>query len=337
MSSFSLRRALVSAIVAVTMLLASCLAVAPIARADELTELEERVESTARAYDEAVEKVESLDARIAENQEKIAALTEEIESQREATNEAVKSLYIYQQSAPSLVNMVLSSDTISDLFGTVEYLNRYEKYNRDILVQQQQNKQELEEATAQLESDREEAELARQEAEEMLAEAQAARQEAMEKAAAQAAAQAAAEQASYSSNSSYVIGSVSSSDVNWNVSYEEFVSEWTSRINDYLAGSPLEGQGENFAKAAWTYGVDPRWSPAIACIESSKGEACFKPYNAWGWGSSSWSSWEEAIDAHVNGLARLYGSTLTLAAAQKYCPSTYVDWYNKVLTQMNLI
>ena len=37
--------------------------------------------------------------------------------------------------------------------------------------------------------------------------------------------------------------------------------------------------------------VDPRFSPAISAVESSKGLYCFRSHNAWGWGSSSWNTW----------------------------------------------
>ena len=116
-----------------------------------------------------------------------------------------------------------------------------------------------------------------------------------------------------------------------------FVGEWAPRIDAYLAGSPLSGQGTTFAKAAYEYGVDPRFSPAISFTESSKGAVCFLPHNAWGWGSASWGSWEEAIYAHVAGLASGYGGQISEAAAQKYCPPTWQSWYNRTLEQMNLI
>ena len=118
---------------------------------------------------------------------------------------------------------------------------------------------------------------------------------------------------------------------------DSFIAEWTARIDAYLAGSPLAGQGVTFATAAWDYGVDPRWSPAISCAESGKGAACFLPHNAWGWGAVSWGSWEEAINAHVAGLARGYGYTITYEAAAKYCPPNANHWYNTVLGQMNSI
>ena len=116
-----------------------------------------------------------------------------------------------------------------------------------------------------------------------------------------------------------------------------FVNEWSARIDAYLAGSPLAGQGKTFAKAAYEYGVDPRFSPAISFTESGKGAVCFRPHNAWGWGSSSWGSWEEAIYAHVSGLASGYGGQISEAAAKKYCPPTWQSWYNRTLDQMNKI
>ena len=77
-------------------------------------------------------------------------------------------------------------------------------------------------------------------------------------------------------------------EVDWSCGKDAFISEWANRINNYLAGSPLAGQGETFATAAWENGVDPRWSPAISNTESTKGANCFLPHNAWGWGSTGW-------------------------------------------------
>lgn len=126
-------------------------------------------------------------------------------------------------------------------------------------------------------------------------------------------------------------------DVDWNVGQEAFIAEWTARIDAYLAGSPLAGQGVTFATAAWNNGVDPRWSPAISNTESSKGANCFKDHNAWGWGQSSWGSWEEAINAHVAGLASGYGYSITYGSAAKYCPPNTDHWFSATLGQMQMI
>lgn len=124
------------------------------------------------------------------------------------------------------------------------------------------------------------------------------------------------------------------SDVDWSQGKDAFVAEWTGRINAYLAGSPLAGKGETFALAAWNNGVDPRWSPAISNTESSNGAHCFLPYNAWGWGNRSWSNWDDAINAHVAGLASGYGYSLTYANAAKYCPPNTDHWFSNTLSQM---
>ena len=123
----------------------------------------------------------------------------------------------------------------------------------------------------------------------------------------------------------------------WGQDEKTFVDEWSGRIDAYLAGSALDGQGKTFARAAWVYGIDPRWSPAISNTESSKGGICFLPYNAWGWGQSSWSSWEEAIFAHVGALAGSYGYTISVGAAKTYCPPNWEFWYRTTVEQMNAI
>lgn len=125
--------------------------------------------------------------------------------------------------------------------------------------------------------------------------------------------------------------------VDFTIGKDAFVALWGERINRYLSGSPLSGKGNVFAEAAFDCGVDPRWSPAISNTESTKGRNCFKSHNAWGWMGSSWSNWDDAIWAHVRGLAEGYGYTISIEAAMKYCPPTYDSWYEKTITQMNLI
>jgi hypothetical protein len=125
--------------------------------------------------------------------------------------------------------------------------------------------------------------------------------------------------------------------VDFSIGQDAFVALWTARIDNYLSGSPLAGQGVAFAEAAWKYGVDPRWSPAIANTESSKGLNCFLSHNAWGWGQTMWPNWSKAIDAHVKGLAEGYDGCMTYSAAKKYCPPNYDFWYRNTLSEMSRI
>lgn len=129
-------------------------------------------------------------------------------------------------------------------------------------------------------------------------------------------------------------GASAPADVSISSDRDAFIAQWAPRIDAYLAGSAMGGQGSVFAAAAWDYGVDPRISPAIACVESGKGAYCFHPYNAWGWGAYSWSDWTDAIYGHVGGFSRGYGSTLDYDDALSYCPPNADFWYNSVLSEM---
>lgn len=118
---------------------------------------------------------------------------------------------------------------------------------------------------------------------------------------------------------------------------ETFVTTWAERIDAYNAGYPLEGYGRTFAEAAYDYGVDPRFSPAIARVESGSGENCAFDHNAWGWGSESWPDWDTAIRAHVSGLAENYGPELTMAVAETYNQANVEEWYSLVSLCMEQI
>ncbi len=338
------------------------------AEGDDLSELQQKVEATAQEYDNAEARIAELESDIAENQAKIEEINAQLPGQTESAADSLRVLYIVQQEGGSLLEVVLGSEDLSDFISRVEYLDRISSHNTAQLQRLADSKAALETTQAELDAALDDVKQEAARAARALESAKAARQEAEEKAAAKAAQEAAAaaaqsqadrQQAQAASSAtaaaeakgvdsenasvnvseepSSVEGSVDAESVDWSADKKAFVNQWTGRIDDYLAGSALAGQGEAFAEAAWDYGVDPRWSPAIAYVESSLGSYCFRPHNAWGWGSSSWGSWEEAINAHVSGLARRYGSTLTLSAAQMYCPPSYTDWYNKVLNQMNQI
>ncbi|MCL2826093.1 MAG: CMP-2-keto-3-deoxyoctulosonic acid synthetase [Eggerthellaceae bacterium] len=124
--------------------------------------------------------------------------------------------------------------------------------------------------------------------------------------------------------------------VDWTMSHDDFVNYWAARIDAFLAGYPLAGQGRTFAEAAWTYGIDPRLSPAIANTETTRGLNCSVPYNAWGWGPHiAFSSWEEGINTQVKGLKDGgYGPMITYAGAQRYCPPSPDSWYRNTISSM---
>lgn len=334
---------------------------------------EEKVKETTNAYNESVDKVTELESQIEENEGRIAELEEQIPIQQEKSNDAARALYKFNNNRHNLIDLVFGVSDLDEFLDTISYIDHIQQKNKGEMQELRDMQADLTETRASLSDAKTEAYAEQKKAKQALKDAQAAREEAQAAAEAQrkkeeeeererqrkaeearraaeqaaqeaAEAEAAAKAARNSDDSDDsedseqpAVQHVDISGVDWSMSEEDFVNSWADRIDSYLAGSSLSGQGKTFAKAAWKYGVDPRWSPAISCTESSRGDVCFKPYNAWGWGSSSWGSWEEAIDAHVSGLASGYGSTITLSAAKKYCPPTYVDWYNRTLGEMNKI
>lgn len=361
---------------AVALLLCSVLTVVPRAASaepqDDIASLAERIEQANDDYDGAVKSVNDVKKRMAELQKRIDTISAQLPEQREKSANSIRTLYKFQRSRGGLLDLVLASDDFSTLLSTLQYLNVISEKNTDEITSLIELQHQLEVAQTSLKAEKAEAEKAREKAASALEEAEDARAEAEARAAAQAKAeeeerQAALEEAkkaeaekksftTASGNTSKVSADTKKSDSGsahvdhdssavesedkpseHSNSSSDSVDAWAARIDAYLEGSPLAGQGRNFAEAALRYGVDPRWSPAISCIESSKGAACFRPHNAWGWGNSSWGSWAEAIDAHVAGLARGYGYTISLAAAKKYCPPTYRLWYSSVSSEMNRI
>lgn len=328
----------------------------------EPDELQKRVEQSAQDYNRSVEALADLELQIEEVGMQLDELERTLPEQQELSGDAARALYRLQQDSYSVISFLLEAESIEDFIRSLEYVNRIQQHYLDEVNRLSAMKEELENTETTLGKKKQEAEAEKIRAEDALKEAQAAREEAQrraleaqkaeeerlakEKAEAEAAAAAAAAAAEASEQAAPEApastgtgqGTVAPPDpIDWSSDKQAFVAEWTPRIDAYLAGSPLSGTGTYFAAAAWDYGVDPRWSPAISFTESSKGAACFRPHNAWGWGSSSWDSWEEAIDAHVRGLARGYGYTISVAAAQKYCPPNWEHWYNTTSAQMDRI
>lgn len=322
----------------------------------EANALQQRVESTAALYDNAVAAAQSAARELDANSERIAELEALIPAQQARSDAAARELYKFQKQSPGIVNLLLDSENFFDFLDNLDYVSRITQTNVEEIGRLNDMKAELVTEQTALEQAKADADASAAEAERALAAAQearleaqrqaqeAARQAAEANAAAKAAATGgqpeaplAAEAPASTTSAGDEAAAAIDDGADWSSDEAAFVNSWSGRIDAYLSGSPLAGQGRTFAQAAWNYGVDPRWSPAIAYTESSLGAACFLPHNAWGWGSSSWGSWEEAIDAHVRGLARGYGYTISEEAARKYCPPTWQSWYNRTLAQMNMI
>lgn len=329
---------------------------------DQLSAAQQKIEAATSAYNDARTKLDDLQKQIDSNEASIEEIEAKLPEQQAKASSAMRDLYKYQKGTNPIVSFLVNAQSLGEFITTCKYTNQITSSSVDEIEQLnnmqtelEQNKAELQQAKSQLEAEQKNAEDALAQAQQLRSEAQAkAEQEnAAELAKLEADKAAAAEKlsgegvsgsnsSSQATNTNTTIDTTVNNANTGSSDYDSFINEWTSRIDNYLAGSPMAGQGYNFAVAAWNTGVDPRWSPAIACIESTKGAYCANSYNAWGWsarggGWRSFGSWSEGISAHVAYLGANYGSTLTPAAAKKYCPPTWQDWYNKVAAQMNRI
>ena len=302
----------------------------------QLSDTQRELENAGAAYSEAKSEADELQAKIAATMAKIAELEQQLPAQQEKASAAMRDMYKSKQGFNPFMSFFFKSENLDDLITKLVYADQIQDSNLKAVEKLSATQQKLEQEKLALEQAKAQADSKQKEARQALEQAQRLREEAQAKAEAELQ----AELAALAQENAAGAGDVAAPDnstVDWGVDESAFVAEWAPRIDAYLAGSPLAGQGGTFASAAWRYGVDPRWSPAISNTESSKGRHCFRQHNAWGWGSMDFGSWEEAIDTHVRGLARGYGYTISVEAAKKYCPPNWLHWYNTTLSEMGRI
>lgn len=306
----------------------------------KLTETQKKVEDSAASYQTATESVQKLQAQIDENEQKIQEIEAQMPEVRAKASKAMRASYKNQQGTNFLMSLVLQSKSMDELLTRMNYLDQIQTSNTEALDALNKAQSELEQHQTELAQAKAQADAEQAKADQALKDAQKLREDAQAQADKEAADELAALQqaaAAQAAGNGGEVEQIDNSTVDWSMSQADFVAEWAPRIDRYLAGSPLEGYGQAFASAAWKYGVDPRFSPAVSNTESSKGRYLFRAHNAWGWGYINFDSWEQAIDTHVKGLAEGYGYTISVKGAKKYCPPNWFNWYNNTLSEMQKI
>lgn len=294
-----------------------------------------------------------IQAQIQESQEHLAQLEAQIPVQQERSDRALKLRYKNQSDPMAILDVLLQAQSLSDFLKQTEYIQRVSAENLSEINRLRDMKAEEDRLKAEIDARAETANAA-------LRALQTERSQRQSSGVSKSIGQAASLGGEKSIGVAYDGGeqpkdyreaatpetAALDDGADWFAGRDEFIDHWAERLDRYLAGSPLAGQGENFAKAAWKYNIDPRWSAAISNTESSKGAYCIRPHNAWGWGAADedpaglalhWDSWEDAIDAHAKGLSEGYGYTISMYGARAYCPNTWQSWYNKTLNQMSQI
>jgi len=312
---------------------------------DDLDELQRRVVQSAEDYDASIKKLAAIETRLAETYARINELEQLISVQKEKMLVAINEYYRMQSSSNLLLELVFGSGSFGSFLANLEYAMRVQENYTNEYLRLKRMCEEQDAARESLEKDRQAAADEKVHAEEKLIDAKRLREEAYQRelerqrlAAEEAERKRIEEEqrrAEELKGIDVVYNEEGLSEIDWSMSKEEFIEHWTIRLDAWLRGYTLEGYGRVFAEAAWYYGVDPRFSPAISLIESGVGRACFQPHNAWGWGWWGWPDWETAIWAHVKGLGgTYYNGYLSIAAAQTYCPPNWEYWYYVTLNEM---
>ena len=334
----------------------------PVFADTDLENAETEVELTAKRYDEAQAHYEEIQKEIDENEARLKELQEKLPQLQDEAGKVIHDTYKMGKDTPNIISIILSANSLSEFISNMYRLESMQSKYMKTIHELNDVQTELKDKSDKLAEKKQEAQTTLREAQAALNAATQARVAAQKRAeeqmeAERAEALEAIREAESASGSSFnpnnsdqsteveVPSGALSGPVDWSVGRDQFISIWTQRINSYLAGSPMAGTGRAFAEASWDAGVDPRWSPAIAHIESTKGR--YVPYgnsnNAWGWtayggGFRRFGSFSEGARAHVYYLGRVYGPSITPSAAKKYVGTSHWRyWYSSVLAQMERI
>ena len=293
-----------------------------------LSKLKQVVTDKTAERDKAQTLLDELSKRVTSTTGQLEKTRAKLVEQQALAERSVRERYKVQSRYPTLVDALLDAKDWQSFVAGIEYIEAASRASVDGVVKSREEVAYLEKELERLEKEKTDADKHLTQVSAELEAATRARDEAQRKA------------------DLVTNARLKADGANWKAGKKKFVAEWGPRIDAYLEGSPMAGQGDTFAEAAWENHIDPRFSPAISNIESGKGSICIRPYNAWGWGAadpnpaglaSAWSSWEEAIFAHVSGLKAGYGYTISKKGAKKYCPPNWQVWYATTVDQMNSI
>lgn len=95
----------------------------------ELAQLQAQIDQTAADYDQAADRVAQLQQQLQDNQDRIDEISGQLPEQQERSNDAVKALYLVQQEGFGLLNMVLSSQNLTEFLNAVDYIDCIQQHN----------------------------------------------------------------------------------------------------------------------------------------------------------------------------------------------------------------
>lgn len=89
-------------------------------QADELVQ---EIEESAKKYQEATAMVDELAYQIAESEARVSEIEQALPEQRDKAAASIKQLYIFQQSSPGLLELLLSAEDFNDFITALQYID----------------------------------------------------------------------------------------------------------------------------------------------------------------------------------------------------------------------
>ena len=155
----------------------------------ELDSANQKVDDSMSAYNDAIAKLETLQAQIDENTAAIEQLEQEIPEKQQAASDAMREMYKYQQGSNQLVGVMVGSSSLSDFITSSTYMSQIQDSNSQTIEELNDMQAELEQKRTELEEQKKQLEEEKQKAADALAAAQQERQQAQAQAEAETAAE----------------------------------------------------------------------------------------------------------------------------------------------------
>ena len=97
--------------------------------AREANQLVEEIEQATKAYQDATARVDDLANQIAQNESHAAEIEQALPAQRDLAAKSIKQLYIFHQSSPGLLDLLLSAESFNQFITALEYIDAIHDHN----------------------------------------------------------------------------------------------------------------------------------------------------------------------------------------------------------------
>lgn len=120
---------------------------------NRVSELQESIDELLLQLDKQEEELQKIEQKINELQERIEALQIIIEQRTEKLNNQARVIQT-EGSMTDMVSIVMNAESLTDMVGKISTVNRLVTANKDIVIQQENDKQEVEDTKAAVEDER---------------------------------------------------------------------------------------------------------------------------------------------------------------------------------------